>query len=393
MRDYVDYAVTLRRQLHEYPEIGYDLPKTLRLVKCELDRLGIPYTEEFGPSSIVATINPSCEGFTIGLRGDMDALPIEEKTGLPFSSKHPGIMHACGHDVHTANLLMVGRWLKEHEEQLRCRVKLLFTPAEEYISPGSKQMAENGVTDDIDCILACHVDSTKDIGKIGILEGAINANSMGITIDLYGRSSHAVYPHKGVDAIAMAVQVYQGMLQLKAKGVDPREQCVVHIGSIHGGSTNNSVCDHVQLFCTLRTHSDAMTELLLTRVREIANGAAAMNGGQAHVEVNKLLPYVYNESAMYRQFKSSAEKVVGAENIMCDRRGMGGEDFGFFSRRKPCLFFRLGTCSGPETSFASHTDLFDVDERCFQISLAVFTQFILDNQDGIENLPKTVKVD
>lgn len=390
MTDYCAYAVELRRKLHQCPEIGFDLPKTLAIVKGELDRWGIPYTEEFGSSSVVATINPGCSGFTIGLRADMDALPIEEKTGLPFASRHPGAMHACGHDVHTANLLAVGRRLKDMEDQLRCRVKLLFTPAEEYIRPGSKYMVENGVMDDIDCAVALHVDGTKNLGVIGLLDGPTHANSMGVMVDLYGVPAHASQQHKGVDAVAMAFQFYQAMLQLKAKEVNPLDACLVHVGTIHGGSTNNIVCDHVQMFCSLRAHTDELTDFLLRRTREIAAGVAAVNGGRAEVEVTKLLPHGYNHPLMYRQLKAAAASVVGEENVVPYRRGLGGEDFGFMTRKKPSVFFRMGTRTGPKTGFPAHSDQFDVDEGCFAIGSEIFIRFVLENQDGIEGLPDHV---
>ena len=392
MMDDISYAVSLYRQLHEYPELAYDLPLTLALVKGELDRWGIPYSEAYGPSSIVATINPDCIGFTIGLRADMDALPIEEKTCLSFSSKHHGIMHACGHDVHTANLLAVGRWLKAHEKELRCRVKLLFTPAEEYNDPGCRHMVENGVTDDLDCIVGSHVESDLPVGTIGLLEGGINANSMGVTIDLYGKSSHAALPQKGVDAIGMAFQFYQAALQMKAREINPQEACVVHIGAIHGGKVQNNVCDHVQLTCSLRSQTDALKDFLLNRVRELAEGIAAMNGGSATVTVNKLLPYVYNDTVMYCCLKETAERALGAEHVVAYRRTMGGEDFGFLSRKKPSVFFRFGIRGGPETSYGPHTDHFRADEACFATSFEVFRNFVLDHQDGIADLPKTVQV-
>ena len=393
MPDYFSYARRLRRQLHQYPELAYDLPMTLALVKGELERWSIPYTEEYGKSSIVATINPTCTAFTIGLRADMDALPIEEKTGLPYASKHPGIMHACGHDLHTATLLAVGRWLKEHEDELRCRVKLLFTPAEEYKDPGCKHLAENGVTDDLDCIVGSHVDSNRDVGTIGLLEGPINANSMGITIDLYGKSSHAVFPQKGVDAIAMAVQLYQAITQMRVREIDPQEKCVVHVGAFHGGQAPNNVCDHVQLTCTLRSLSDRMKDFLVNRIRELAEGIAAMYGGSATVTVDKLLPYVYNHPVMYRQFKATAERLLGADHVASYNRATGGEDFGFLSRKKPSVFFRFGVRSGPETSYGTHTDRFNLDEEACKVSFELFKNFVLEHQDGIADLPDEVTID
>jgi len=184
--DYVKYAQQLRNELHQVPEIGFDLPKTIAIVKRELDAMGISYTEEFGKGSIVATINEG-KPFTIGIRGDMDALPVQENSSNPYPSKHEGIMHACGHDVHTAQTLAAARMLNDMRDQIRCRLKILFTPAEEYITPGCKMMVENGVMDDIDCIISAHVDPNIPVGSVGIREGGLNANSMGIIVEFFGK--------------------------------------------------------------------------------------------------------------------------------------------------------------------------------------------------------------
>ena len=197
MFDYAAYARQLREEIHMYPEIGFDLPKTLAVVRRELDAMGIPYTDKFGRSSIVATINGEKDGFTIGLRADMDALPIQEANDVPYRSRHDGIMHACGHDAHTAMLLATARKLTDMKDRLHCRVKLLFTPAEEYIEPGCKQMAENGVMDDIDCAIALHVKSDLNVGCISMNAGNQGANSMGFTVDFYGKTAHAGAQQRG----------------------------------------------------------------------------------------------------------------------------------------------------------------------------------------------------
>jgi len=384
-KDTFEYAVKIRRQLHECPEVGFELPKTLALVKGELDAMGIPYTEEFGRSSIVATINPACKGFTIGVRGDMDALPMEERSGVPFASKHPGKMHACGHDAHTAMLLALGKELKAREQELRCRVKLLFTPAEEYIEPGCKQLAENGVMDDIDCCVACHVSSDLPVGVISNLTGGKNANSMGITVEFFGLSSHAAAQQKGKDAIAMAVEAYTAMEIMVAKELNPVDPRLLNIGTFHGGETNNIICNYCKMFISSRTYSDANSEYMLRRITEICEGIAKMNGGEAKITVNKLLPYVENHPVVTKKLDESAARVLGAENVRRQKtRGLGGEDFGFLSRKKPCSMFNLGTKGeDPNTAKPLHNDHFLVDEGGMEVGIKVFLQFILDNMDGI----------
>ena len=382
--DTLEYVVKLRREIHEYPEIGFDLPRTLAVVHRELDAMGIPYTGEFGKSSVVATINPDCNGPTIGIRADMDALPMQEETGLPFASRIPGQMHACGHDAHTAMLLGTAKELKAREQELSCRVKLLFTPAEEYIEPGCKQLAENGVMDDIDFAIGCHVGPNAETGKIGMRSGGVGANSMGFTVEFFGTSSHAASQHKGKDAIAMAVEAYSAMEIMVAKEIAPLEPRLFNIGVIQGGQTNNIICNYCKMFGSARAHSDAVSEMMITRIREICEGIAKMNGGEAKVTVNKFLPFVLNDETVTQKLRASAEKVVGEGNVFEVERGLGGEDFGFLSRKKPCAFFRLCTKKDEATSHVLHTVKFDLDESALAIGVKTFLQFVLDNQKGIE---------
>lgn len=385
MFNYADYARQLRHELHRFPEIGYDLPKTLALIRRELDAMGISYTEKFGKSSIVATINPDCKGITIGLRADIDALPMQEDTDLPWKSEIDGHSHSCGHDIHCANLLATGRALKDMEASLKCRVKLLFTPAEEYIEPGCKQLAENGVMDDIDFAIACHADPMYQVGTIGLTAGGQGSNSMGITLEFFGKAAHATAQRRGKDAITMAVQAHQAMHTMVCKELLPQEARMLNIGSIHGGNTNNIICDHCTMFASARTFTDENSQLLLDRITQICEGVAAMNGGSAKVTVNKLLPYMDNDETVTKAVYASAAKTLGEENILPRDRKLGGEDFGFLARKKPCVMFRLGTKNpeNPATAGALHSAKVQFDDGCFETGLKVMTQFVLDNQEGL----------
>lgn len=385
MSDYVAYVRDLRRQLHMCPEIGFDLPETLAIVKGELEKWGIPYTEKYGKSSVVATINEEKAGFTIGIRADMDALPIQEKHTYEYASRHPGIMHACGHDAHTAILIATGRRLQEMKDQINCRVKLLFTPAEEYMEPGCKGMAEDGVMDDIDIIISLHVDKDFPVGTIGINEGGQGGNSMGFTVDFYGTASHAAQQHRGKDAIAMAMEAYMAMEMMAMKEVNPVEPRLLNIGSIHGGNTNNILCDHCSMFGSSRTHSDEVSQYMIDRIKEICEGIAACNGGRAEVKVVKFLPYVINDPAVCALVRRTAEKVLGPERIgRREKRTLGGEDFSFLCRRKPGMMFRLGSAGeNPDTHTANHSVTFDIDEACLMVGVDMFTQFVLDNMNGL----------
>ena len=227
-----DYIIKLRREIHEYPEIDFDLPKTVAVVKRELKALDIPCTEKYGKGSVVGCINPHKKGFAIGIRADMDALKIYEKNDVPYRSKIDGLMHACGHDAHTAILLGAAKALKEMENSLNCRVKLLFQPSEEGIKSGAVMMIENGVLDDIDIIIGLHVNGKLPSGKLGVCPRHSQASSRHFKIEIKGKSAHAASPHTGIDAIAIAFRMYSALQFVVSREVDPREQYLCSIGKL-----------------------------------------------------------------------------------------------------------------------------------------------------------------
>lgn len=384
MFDYFSYAKEIRRELHEYPEIGFDLPKTLAVVRRELDKMGVPYTEKYGKSSIVAAINPG-KPFTIALRADMDALPIKEETGLEFASKNEGKMHACGHDIHTANLLAACRKLNDMRNSLNCCVKLLFTPAEEYKVPGCELMVEDGVTDEFDCAVALHVDPTVNVGQVSIMSGGINANSMGIEAEFFGKASHANAQQKGIDAIRMAVEAYMGLELMLAREVPSNEPALINIGTFHGGEANNIIADYAKITLSSRTQNDELTKFMEKRIKEICEKTAELYGGCAKVTVTKLLPYVDCNPVMTECVRKTAVRLLGEENVLPGKRTMGGEDFSFISRKKPSVMFRLGIGNNVEKTPSPplHSSNFSVNEDCLKYSVDLFVDFVTDYQNGI----------
>jgi len=382
--NYADYARNLRHELHQIPELGFDLPKTTAVVKRELDAMGVTYTEKYGKGSIVVYLGKP-DGFTVALRADMDALPLPEESNNPFPSQHPGVMHACGHDVHTAQMLAVTKKLHSIEDQLRCRVKIIFQPAEEYITPGMKMLVENGIAEDIDCAVACHVNGTRDVGKVYFHSGPSNSNSMGILCEFFGRSAHAHSQQMGVDAIRMAIQAWHSMEIMAAREIPSKECFVFNVGQIQGGNTNNIVCDYCKLFISARAWTDELSDFMERRVRQICESVAQMCGGEAKVTVTKLIPYMDNNPILVEKLRQSAERTLGKGNVGEYARGMGAEDFSFISRKKPAVMISMGTgCdNNPDTRRPVHNNHFDADERCFDTGIEMFVNFILDLQDGI----------
>lgn len=380
-----EYAVRLRRAFHRHPEIGFDLPCTLATVRQELKSMGVPFTEQYGRSAIVATIAPDHPtDFTIGIRADMDALPIDEVNEVPYRSEVPGVMHACGHDAHTAILLATAKELAAIRPELRCTVKCIFQPAEEYPPSGAKLMVESGVMQDIDCIVALHCDTKIPVGSVGLSAGAQGAISDGFYLDFYGKSSHVANQHKGIDAIAMAVRAYTALEMLIAKEVDAKDPVIFNVGAIEGGITNNIIADHCRMFCTLRTHREETEELLLNRMKEICEGTARTSGGQFTFTVSKHYPIVYNNAVLVEKMRQTAEKTIGKEQITGHPRSLGGEDFSYFSAQKPGMMFRLGVRNEEKGITAgAHHNNFDIDENALDVGVRMFVRFVLDNQDGI----------
>ncbi len=376
----MDYVVQMRRKIHEYPEIGFDLPKTLALVKDELEKFGVSYTEKYGKSSIVATINNEKSDFTIGIRADMDALPVTEKNNLPFKSKIEGQMHACGHDGHTAILLDTVRRLVEIKNEINCRVMFVFQAAEEYAPGGASLMAKDGLMDEIDCMIALHVDPLCESGKIAVLEGAINSISNGFYLNFYGKSVHVASQQKGIDAIAMAVKAYMAIEMMIAKEIAAKDCCIFNVGSFHGGKANNVICDECSMFCTLRSWSNEADKRIEERIKKIIEAVALESGGKSEFILAKRYPYVDNDVSITNKVKKIAATIVGEENVVSHQRAMGAEDFSFFAQEKPSCMFRLGVRNESKNCTASlHQDTFDLDEDALKTGSDMFVEFVKQN--------------
>ena len=384
-----EYAVRIRRELHQVPELGLELPKTLAILRRELDAIGIEYTEKFGKSSIVATMNPEkASHFTIGIRADMDALPITEQTDVPYKSTIPGQMHACGHDAHTAILLTTLRDFYAERDRIACCVKFLFQPCEEAAPSGAKLMAEDGVMDDIDVIVALHVD-TADVGDLRISEGMQCAISDGFYLNFKGKAAHAANQQMGVDAIMMAIRAYTSIEFLIAKEFPAREPIVFNVGQIEGGKANNVIAESCSMFCTLRTWDEKVADKAITRIKEIIAAEAAASHGEAEFVPSKHYPNVWNDPAVTARLSESMAKIVGKDHIKLRLRTLGGEDFSYFASRKPGAMFRLGI-KNPALGavYDVHNAKFKIDEEALDIGVRVFKQFVYDNMDGLPGITK-----
>lgn len=386
--------VRLRRQLHEWPELKWDLPRTCALVRQELDKAGIPYTADaYGPNTIVATINPHITRFTIGLRADMDALPIQENNfDKPYRSRRDGIMHACGHDAHTAMMIGTAKALYAVRDKLSCRVKILFQPCEESRPSGAQTMCQHGVMKDIDCIVMCHVNCVDDTNVISSSPSVTNCSSTAFTIEIGGRSVHAASPHLGIDALSCGVKIYNGIQTLVSREVDPFDTCVMSVTCLNAGTTVSANADRCVLQGTIRCLKDSTMAWARKRLEKLVRLTAEECSASWKLSWSgEPLPSAHNDPALFEAFRKSAAAVVGEDHFKILPPSPGGEDFAFYEQEKPGLLFGLGMRNEARGAcWPAHTKDWDIDEDGLSTGVKVFVQFVLDHMNGIPgmaNLP------
>ena len=380
-----EYLIGIRRQMHMHPELGFDLPKTIALVKGELDAIGVPYTEKYGKSSVVAAINEDKPGFTIALRADMDALHVQEINDVSYKSKTDGRMHACGHDAHTAILLGTVKALNQVKDLLDCRIKFIFQPSEEGLTSGAKMMVENGIMDDVDVVLACHMDNYYSVGSVGLISGPAMASNNAFTLELFGKSGHAAMPHTAADTIAMGVKIYNELQFVLSREIDPFERKLLNIGAFIAGHTQNVIAHYCKMIGTVRTYSSDVAEYILKRMHEIAKNITEQAGGHYKITMDKYIPCVYNNDTVVNALRKSAEKALGEERVITmEQPRMSSEDFSYYLSRKPGVFFRIGS-RNEEKGYINmlHNNDWDIDEASLSVGVKVFAQFVIDHMNGI----------
>ena len=367
-----------RRHIHMYPELSGKEHKTAKFVVEKLRSFGIEeiYENYGGTPSVVAYIRTlKGEGKkTVALRADIDALPIEEQNDKPYRSKVPGVMHACGHDAHTAMLLGAAKILSQLKDYLNRDVKLIFQSCEEYPPcSGAKALVEAGVCEDIEVIYAQHVYPEIPSGTVGIKNGPIMAAADFFRITLIGKSAHASKPHMGVDPILMAAQAINSIHHIVSRKVDPLHPAVVTIGKIEGGYAPNQIPDEVKMEGTVRTFNEAVRDKTAHWLENALKGISTVYGGEYRFEYIHGYPPVINEKNATERVRKAVIELYGeSELIELTEPSMGGEDFAYYLKKVPGSYIRLGTYNESKgIVYPLHSAKFDIDEDTLPVGTAL----------------------
>ncbi len=382
-------AVKIRRYLHENPELGNREQNTTKYIMDYLKALGLEVNSHGETYGVKAVLRGKESGPVIGIRADMDALPMEEKNDIPFKSKNKGIMHACGHDLHMTNVLIAAKIASETKEHLKGTLVFIFQPCEEGPPPGEKggasRMISEGVLENphIDAMLGLHIAPELPCGKIGVREGPLMASVDSLYIDIIGKNAHGANPHKGIDAIyfaSLAVVEFQGLI---SRMKDPVEPAVLTIGIIEGGERRNVIAGKVHMEGTLRTFSDEARELLKGRIEGILQSYKTLYGTDYTFTCINEAPVLTNDSALFRKVLAALPQVISKEDIVNYELQTIAEDFAYFTQNVPSFFFFLGVGSR-ENGYTGgiHTPTLMVDEEVLKTApvLLLETAFELMNQ-------------
>jgi amidohydrolase len=374
-----------RRHFHEHPELGFQEIETARIVAERLASLGVEDIRTgINKTGVTGLIRGSGSGpnagRTILLRADMDALPIHEETGVDYASQNGGVMHACGHDAHTAILLGVARVLGQRNSEFAGTVKLLFQPAEEMPPGGAIGMIEEGVLEQphVDAVFGLHMANNLPVGQVSVGSGPVMAGGDLFQITVQGKGGHAARPQAAIDPVVIGAQIVNALQTIVSRNVDPMESAVVSVTFFKAGEAFNVIPDVVTLGGTVRWFSMEVAALVEERLRAIAEGIGAAGRAEVTVEIRKGYPPTINDADSAAIVREALEAVVGAENVIDPPPVMGGEDFSRFLLNRPGAFFNIGSMNEAKgLTYGHHHPKFDIDEESLGVGVASTVQTVL----------------
>lgn len=373
--------VEWRRRLHQKPELGFQEKLTAEFVSHKLQEWGIEHQTGIAQTGIVATIKGNKLGSekVLAIRADMDALPIQELNEVSYCSQHDGVMHACGHDGHTAIALGTAYYLQQHRQDLTGTVKIIFQPAEE--GPGgAKPMIAAGVlkNPDVDAIIGLHLWNNLPLGTVGVRSGALMAAVELFNCKILGLGGHGAIPHQTVDSVVVAAQIVTALQTIVARNVNPLDSAVVTVGALHAGTAPNVIADTAEMKGTVRYFNPAFKGFFKQRIEEIIAGICQSFGAKYELEYVELYPPVINDSRIAQLVHSVAEEVIETPiGIVPECQTMGGEDMSFFLQEIPGCYFFLGSANpAKDLAYPHHHPRFDFDETALAMGVEIFVRSV-----------------
>jgi amidohydrolase len=356
--------VTIRRHLHMHPEVGMNEHETARFVRQTLEGFGLDVHGPIAGTGLYVDIEGGTPGGFVGYRADIDALPAQDQKRVSYRSKNPNVAHLCGHDAHTAIAIGVALVLHAHRDELQGRARVFFQPNEEGLPSGAPLMIRSGVLEGLDAVYAIHVDPTLDVGRYGLMVGPVTAASDRFDVRVRQEGTgHSARPHEGVDTVWVASQLMTQFYQMTDRITDPRTPAVFTITKMAGGEAHNVIPEEASFGGTLRTVSPDDRETIRTYMRNAAQRMADLHDAHVELDVQDGSPPVINDAAAIHNIEQTIRDAFGEQAIhTIQQSSMGGEDFAHYLRHVPGAFIRVGTASGPETSFPLHHHRFDIDE-------------------------------
>lgn len=378
---YLAEVVAIRRHLHMHPEMSFEEHQTAAYVKEQLLALDIPFDEAVAGTGLVAYIkgeNP--EAKTIALRADLDALPILEKNDVSYKSTNEGVMHACGHDVHTASLLGAAKILVKLKAHIKGTVKLVFQPGEEQLPGGASLMIADGVLENpkVTQMYGQHVYPEMEAGKVGFKKGMYMASCDEIHLSIKGKGGHAALPHKVIDPIVIGAHLIVALQQLVSRFIQADIPAVLSFGDVSAVGATNIIPDEMKLKGTLRMLNEEWRMKAHEQIRTMCEGLTASMGASCDLEIRKGYPYLENDIATTERAIEKAEDYLGKENVVALDLRMTAEDFAYYSQQVPSCFYRLGVRKPAEKNIrALHTSTFDVDEAALEVGMGLMAWMVL----------------
>ena len=369
--------IAVRRDLHAHPELGFQEHRTAGVVASELARLGIPHQTGIGKTGVVGLIEGGRPGPCLAIRADMDALPIQEQSGLPFASTTPGLMHACGHDIHTTTLLGVAAVLRDLAPQLAGTVKLVFQPAEEGLG-GMAAMLDDGLLDGprIDRALGFHNHPDMPVGQFGYARGAVLAASDRFEITVHGKSGHAAYPHTTIDPIVAAASLVMQLQTVVSREVPPMRPAVVTVGAIHGGEAHNIIPDSVLIKGTVRTLHAEVRDLAEAAIGRLCAGLPGTMRARAEFVYRRGVPALVNDDTVLDAAVAAVRRQLG-DVVQEGEPSLGGEDFALLAELVPSFQLRIGS-GQPGRADRLHNSAYQPDEACIGLGVQALARAALD---------------